>query len=151
MINKWIKLLSEKIAAIVTIITAVSVITQTTIVIENNTKSIDRISVVVDQLKKSIHDVPLKMMMEQNQGVIFNTVNYPTHTSRKDMPKKIQSWFDNSSGIQIQALQFQCKHNRKMLSMDIWPENVHLFCSRFRLYTKAAQEDNIIKMDRLDG
>ena len=76
MINKWIKLLSEKIAAIVTIITAVSVITQTTIVIENNTKSIDRISVVVDQLKKSIHDVPLKMMMEQNENIYIGCVRF---------------------------------------------------------------------------
>ncbi len=140
--------ISEKVAAYVAAFTAIvsaivvvvcayyEVRSFSDVVSEMNTVVTEN-SKVIRSLEISIKEVPVKILVEHDAGVLFATLNYPKVTERKDVHKVIDSWFRRSSGIQIQSLVNLCKHDKKMLEQIVYSENIRRYCPRFGSWSES--------------
>lgn len=155
--------IGEKLAGAIAVITAISStlfiaigayyeVKDFTRIVEDVTQVVNENSKVIKSLEKSIQEVPVKVLVEHDAGVLFATLNYPHVTDRDSVHDVIESWFSRSSGIQIQSLVNLCKHDRHTLEQIIYSENIRIYCPRFGSwadnysYTRDHMRD-IVKND----
>ena len=130
LINK-IKYVAVTVTAISTVLTSMYVVSQFYLTTKQMSAVVRQNTVAIKSLEASIRDVPMQMMVEHDAGVLFSTLNFPDATSADRIDDKIDLWFANSWGIQIQAMINLCKHDKKTLGTIIYRQNVRKYCPRF--------------------
>ena len=130
LINK-IKYVAATVTAISTVLSSMYVVSQFYLTTQQMSAVVRQNTVAIKSLEASIRDVPMQMMIEHDAGVLFSTLNFPDATSADRIDDKIDSWFANSWGIQIQAMINLCKHDKKTLGTIIYRQNVRKYCPRF--------------------
>jgi len=126
-----LKYIAGTITAISAILSSMYVISQFYVTTQQMSSVVQQNTVAIKSLELSIRDVPLKMMIEHDAGVLFSTLNFPDSTPIDRIDDKIDLWFKNSWGIQIQSMINLCKHDKKILSTIIYRQNVRKYCPRF--------------------
>ena len=129
-INK-IKYIAATVTAVSAVLSGMYVVSQFYITTQQMSSVVRQNTVAIKSLESSIRDVPRQMMIEHDAGVLFSTLNFPDSTSADKIDDKIDGWFDNSWGIQIQAMINLCKHDKKTLETIIYRQNVRKYCPRF--------------------
>lgn len=129
-INK-IKYVAATVTAISAVLSSMYVVSQFYITTQQMSAVVKQNTVAIKSLEASIRDVPRQMMIEHDAGVLFSTLNFPDATAADKIDDKIDGWFANSWGIQIQAMINLCKHDKKTLATIIYRQNVRKYCPRF--------------------
>ena len=129
-INK-IKYVAATVTAISAVLSSMYVVSQFYITTQQMSAVVKQNTVAIKSLEASIRDVPRQMMIEHDAGVLFSTLNFPDATAADKIDDKIDAWFANSWGIQIQAMINLCKHDKKTLGTIIYRQNVRKYCPRF--------------------
>lgn len=133
------------ITALSAVLSAMYVVSQFYFTTKQMSAVVQQNTIAIKSLASSIREVPVKLMIEHDAGVLFSTLNFPDSTPIDKIDDKIDRWFANSWGIQIQSLINLCKHDKKTLSMIIYRQNVRKYCPKFGSFVLI---DKILHVDK---
>ena len=128
---KKLKQASAIIVAISAILSSMYVVSSFYVSTQSMQSVVQQNTLAIKSLETSIKDVPRRMMIEHDAGVLFATLNFPDPTPSDMIDDKIDEWFAKSWGIQIQGMINLCKNDKKTLATIIYRQNVRKYCPRF--------------------